>query len=170
MKILHITTVDIGGAYKAAYRLHESMTLNGLDSQILVRTRRNLDDRTEEIFRNPMQAFISKSKNGINKIYARGLIANDKLGTDVSKHPLVCEADVIVLHWINSFLSRESFLRLGKMGKRIVWVMHDMWPFTGGCHYDEYCGRYEKRCGKCPMIRGEKETDLSRKNFWIRWI
>ena len=165
MKILHITTVDIGGAYKAAYRLHESMTLNGLDSQILVRTRRHSDGRTEEVFRNPVQAFVSKGKNGINKIYARGMIANDKFGTDVSKHSLVCEADVIVLHWINSFLSYESILRLGKLGKHIVWVMHDMWPFTGGCHYDDYCGRFEKRCGNCPMIRGEKEMDLSRKNF-----
>ena len=42
--------------------------------------------------------------------------------------------------------------------------MHDMWPFTGGCHYDEGCGRYRQSCGRCPQLGSNRERDLSR---WV---
>ena len=41
MKVLHITTIDTGGAYKAAYRLHKSLQLQEVESEILVRTKLN---------------------------------------------------------------------------------------------------------------------------------
>jgi glycosyltransferase involved in cell wall biosynthesis len=37
-----------------------------------------------------------------------------------------------------------------------------MAPFTGGCHYDEECGRYRAACGACPQLRSHRERDLSR--------
>ena len=165
MKILHITTVDTGGAYKAAFRLHESLKQQGIESKILVRTKLYPTSAVEEAFRNPIESFLSKGKNGINMLLSNGDIMNDKFGTDLSKHPLVQKASVIFLHWINSFLSYKDIEKLGKLGKPVIWVMHDMWLFTGGCHVDGYCGKYESRCGNCPLISGEKENDLSRKNF-----
>ena len=39
MKVVHITTIDIGGAYKAAVRLHEGLTRIGVQSEILLRTK-----------------------------------------------------------------------------------------------------------------------------------
>lgn len=165
MNVLHITTVDTGGAYKAAYRLHECLQLQGIESKILVRTKFNPASAVEEAFGNSIEAFISKGKNGINMIFSKGEIMYDKLGTDLSKHPLIQDSDVIFLHWINSFLAYKDIEKLGKLGKSIIWVMHDMWLFTGGCHVDGYCGRYDSKCGNCPLICGEKENDLSRRNF-----
>lgn len=165
MKVLHITTIDIGGAYKAAYRLHESMQLQGMDSTILVRTKRNPVNEVQEVFSNPIGAFVSKGKNAVNMLLTKGKITYDRFGTDLSKHPLVQEASVLILHWINSFLSYRDIEKLGRLGKPIVWVMHDMWLFTGGCHVDGYCGKYETGCGDCPLIPGKKESDLSRRNF-----
>jgi hypothetical protein len=52
----------------------------------------------------------------------------------------------------------EDLLRIKKP---IIWSMHDMRPFTGGCHYDEDCGRYKNGCGKCPVLGSSKERDLS---------
>lgn len=165
MKVLHITTIDTGGAYKAAYRLHESMMLQGIDSQIMVRTKLSPNGKTIGAFNSLTEVFLSKGKNGINKLYSKGAIINDKFGTDISGHPLVQEADVLFLHWVNSFLSCKSIVRLGRLGKPIVWVMHDMWLFTGGCHVDGYCGKYDRGCGNCPLIAVGKEMDLSRRNF-----
>lgn len=165
MKVLHITTVDIGGAYKAALRLHESLQLQGVESKILVRTKRDPMSKVEEAFGNPIEAFISKGKNGINMLFADGGITFDKFGTDLSKHPLIRETNVVVLHWINSFLSYKDIEKLGQLGKPIIWILHDMWLFTGGCHYDAYCGKYDRGCGNCPLISGNQETDLSRKNY-----
>ena len=47
----------------------------------------------------------------------------------------------------------------------IVWSLHDMWPFTGGCHYDEECEAYKKTCGKCKVLGSTKPNDLSRKIY-----
>ncbi|MBA3921988.1 MAG: glycosyltransferase, partial [Nostocaceae cyanobacterium] len=44
----------------------------------------------------------------------------------------------------------------------IVWTMHDMWVFTGGCHYSQACDRYTSSCGICPQINSSKNNDLSR--------
>ena len=165
MKVLHITTIDTGGAYKAAYRLHESLQGQGIESKILVRTKLSPTSEVEEAFRSPVESLISKGKNGINMLFSEGGIMFDKFGTDLSNHPLVKETTVIFLHWINSFLSYKDIEKLGKLGKPIIWVMHDMWLFTGGCHVDGYCGKYVSRCGNCPLISGEKENDLSRRIF-----
>lgn len=165
MKVLHITTIDTGGAYKAAYRLHESMLCHGIDSKVMVRTKLDPKGQAIEVFHSPLEALFSKGKNGVNKLCSRGTIINEKFGTNISAHPLVCEADILFLHWINSFLSCKSIIQLGKLGIPIVWCMHDMWLFTGGCHVDGYCGKYDSGCGKCPLIAGARENDLSRRNF-----
>ncbi|MFM8487337.1 MAG: glycosyltransferase, partial [Bacteroidota bacterium] len=89
-------------------------------------------------------------------------------GTDISHHPLVQRADVIHLHWWNQgFLSLRNLEALGRSGKKIVWTLHDMWAFTGGCHYDWGCGRFSDACGKCPYLRFPSEKDLSNQ-VWKR--
>jgi len=68
------------------------------------------------------------------------------------------EPDVIHAHWIgDGFVPVRS---LAKLGKPIVWTMHDMWPFTGGCHYAWDCERYKQGCGSCPQL-GSRGRDLS---------
>lgn len=39
----------------------------------------------------------------------------------------------------------------------IIWSLHDMWAFTGGCHYDEECKGYEKECGNCKVLGSQKK-------------
>jgi glycosyltransferase involved in cell wall biosynthesis len=48
-----------------------------------------------------------------------------------------------------------------KTGKPVVWTMHDMWPFTGGCHYAADCVRYRGTCGLCPQLGSRRLRDLS---------
>jgi len=52
---------------------------------------------------------------------------------------------------------------IAKIKTPIIWSLLDMWAFTGGCHYDEYCGRYTEQCGYCKVLGSKKENDLSRK-------
>lgn len=165
MKVVHVSTTDYGGAYKAAARISESMRACGADSEILIRTKRYKDTPGVEIFGNPAGKFLSKAKNVINLLLSRGEIISDYIGTDITRHPLVKNADVVILHWVNSFVSYKVVERLGKLDKPIIWVMHDMWLFTGGCHVDQYCGGYERGCGYCPLLKSQKKEDISRKNF-----
>ena len=54
----------------------------------------------------------------------------------VTDLPEFRSADVIHLHWINQgMLSLEEVRRIVASDKKVVWTMHDMWPFTGICHH-----------------------------------
>ncbi len=165
MRVVHITTVDIGGAYKAVQRINESLLQNGVDSSILLRTKSDFGNPGVVALKGFFANLLSKAKNVINLLFTRGEFQADILGTDLSHNEAVRSADVIVLHWINSFLSPRQIIRLKKTGKPIVWVMHDMWPCTGGCHYDDYCGRYTEGCGCCPLLGSKRERDMSRSSI-----
>ncbi len=50
--------------------------------------------------------------------------------------------DIVHLHWVCSGMIRIE--DIARIKAPIVWSLHDMWAFTGGCHYDEECGAYEE--------------------------
>lgn len=54
---------------------------------------------------------------------------------DLSQHPLVKQADIIHLHWVNNFLDYPTFFE--KVKKPIIWTLHDMNLFQGGFHYED---------------------------------
>jgi glycosyltransferase involved in cell wall biosynthesis len=75
--------------------------------------------------------------------------------------------DVVQLHWISWFLDYRRFFKALPKNVPLVWRLSDMNPFTGGCHYSGGCCRFEKTCGRCPMLESEREDDLSRA-IWMR--
>jgi glycosyltransferase involved in cell wall biosynthesis len=69
---------------------------------------------------------------------------------------------IVNLHWVlDGFVSVEMVPRLGLP---LVWTMHDMWPFTGGCDYSLGCERFTQACGACPVAGSKSPRDLS---HWI---
>ena len=48
----------------------------------------------------------------------------------------------------------------------VVWSLHDMWPFTGGCHYSGECEKFLSTCNRCPLLKSSMPYDLSRWIFW----
>lgn len=164
MRIVHLATTDFGGAFKATMRINESLQKQGTESSILIRTR-FYDTNTIEVMDTITKKILSKVRNGFNLLFSHGEVISDLFGADVSRNPLIKEADVIFLHWVNSFISVGSIRKLLKLGKPIIWVMHDMWVFTGGCHCDRYCGRYELGCGECPLMESKNKFDRSYKNM-----
>lgn len=163
MKILHLSTSDIeGGAARAAYRLHGGLTANGIQSQMLVRARSSLDPKSIA-----EKSWITKLGPTFNSLPLRsyskqaGVMFSpqwfpDVLGKSIGK---LCP-DILQLHWVcNGFLRIET---LQSLTLPMVWTLHDMWPFTGGCHYSQSCNRYEQECGSCPQLKSERTKDLSR--------
>lgn len=165
IRVVHITTIDEGGAYTAVCRIQDSLRKEGFLSDVLVRTKQQLSSDVVAFQNSVLKSIISKTKNVINRCFAQGEITRDLLGSDISKHELIKEADIIFLHWINSFLSYRTIEKLFKLGKPIIWVMHDTWLFTGGCHVNLTCERYRNGCGNCPFIGKHKEQDISYKNY-----
>jgi glycosyltransferase involved in cell wall biosynthesis len=169
MKILHINTRDLeGGAARAAYRLHQGLQDINVDSQMLVQTKIS-DDQTVIAPPTIIEKGIAKFGGILDtlppKFYRQrkqSPFSTQWLPDIISRQVTQLAPDLINLHWI-----RDSHLRIetiAKFKQPVVWTLHDMWPFTGGCHYDQNCGKYMESCGACPQLGSSANLDLSR---WI---
>lgn len=68
--------------------------------------------------------------------------------------------DLVCLNWINDdFLSIDE---IGRFKVPVVWVFHDLWAVTGGCHYPGSCTGFNQSCGNCPKLKYPGENDWSR--------
>lgn len=159
MKVAHFVTIDFGGAYRAAARISDAMQSETCESTLYCRTKNGADNPGIEILHSSGQRFLSKVKNVGNLLFSSGEIVIDKFGTAISKKKEFKEADIIILHWVNSFVSVREIEKIASKGKPVIWVMHDMWNFTGGCHYDRYCNGFKKECGNCPILASNNPHD-----------
>lgn len=76
--------------------------------------------------------------------------------------------EIICLHWINGLLDAQSIRRIhDHFRSPLVWLIHDLEPLTGGCHYSFGCDGYTKQCGECPRIGSANSNDLSHQ-IWLR--
>ncbi|MCA1992892.1 MAG: glycosyltransferase family 4 protein [Coleofasciculus sp. S288] len=162
MKILHLSTSDIeGGAARAAYRLHQGLQTIGVESQMLVRAKSSVDttviaEKTvitklgPPLGGLPLQLYSDRDRTSFSPQWFP-----DALAPKVAQ----LNPDVINLHWVcNGYLQIET---LAKLNKPLVWILHDMWAFTGGCHYSEECDRYTSSCSACPQLKSQRNWDLS---------
>ena len=173
MKILIVNTYDIeGGAARAAYRLHRSLLNESIESQMVVVGKRS-DDYTviplaqdfgkiKNRLRNYQFRFmnqITKYPNKTKTYFSTSFLDFSNIVEKIN----ALNPDIVHLHWIcNEMIKIED---LAKIKAPIVWSLHDMWAFTGGCHYDEECGRYRESCGQCKVLGSKDENDLSRMIF-----
>jgi glycosyltransferase involved in cell wall biosynthesis len=78
----------------------------------------------------------------------------------------IVRPDVIHLHWTAQGIDYRTFLDSIPSSLPVVWTLHDMEPFTGGCHYAGPCVRYQERCGSCPQLNALRNpADLSAITF-----
>lgn len=168
MKILLLSTSDVeGGAARAAYRLHQGLRSIGKDSQVIVRAKKT-NDKSVVV----EQSILTKLGPTLNNFPLRSYSMPEKtmfspqwfpdaLSTAVTR----INPDIVNLHWVcNGYLRVETLPRLKKP---LVWTLQDMWPFTGGCHYNQDCDRYTASCGNCPQLNSGRENDLSHQ-IWKR--
>lgn len=164
---------NAGGAAMATYRLHRGLRSIGVNSQLMV-SHKGTDDstvigrETQSRVQKVISLLYSRRDERITRHYhamGSGIFSParcpDKLVQGVSG----LNPDIVHLFWVNSGFMKIETLRQFK--SPIVWTLHDMWPFTGGCHYDDECGRFRQSCGKCPILNSESEHDLSR-HVWER--
>ncbi len=161
MKVVLVNTSESkGGAAVACKRLYTNYKENNVDCKLIVFNKTSTDE-------NVIQIPVSKIKHlFISFLFYLELIIQKLLkkkhvdfsfsffGIDLSKIKEIQEADIIHLHWINnSFIQIKGLQKLINSNKKIVWTMHDMWTFTGGCHYSDTCELYKNTCTNCPKLK-----------------
>ena len=171
MKILIINMSDIqGGAARAAYRLHKALLESGIDSQMLVQNKSS-DDYTIIGPTTKGQKLIAKLRPTIDSLPVRRyknrtktLFSPSWFGfSGIVDKINEINPDIVHLHWICGGMMRVE--DIPRIKAPIVWSLHDMWAFTGGCHYDEECEGYKETCGNCKVLGSNRQNDLSTKIF-----
>jgi len=158
IKILHIGTLDSGGAGLGMINLHLAMLERGFDSKVLVLSKSTNYNSVYEahsninFFRPSSNKLLAKFQRALRrrgylktetekiesivrsiKAEERTFFTSPITNYDISGNELVKEADIINLHWISDFVDIKSFFKNVK--KPIVWSMRDENPGLGGFHY-----------------------------------
>lgn len=160
LKVVIVNRSDrTGGAAVVSFRLMEALRAAGVDARMLV-VEKLSDSPYVETVASPLAVKIPFVAERLGIFLADGLdrgnlfkIDNGAWGLPLWHHPLIEDADVVCLNWINQgMLSLKGIRRIGDMGKPIVWTMHDMWNLTGICHHAGTCARWLMACGDCPLL------------------
>lgn len=175
MRILQISHFDrVGGACIAAYRQHQALLRAGVDSRMWVRQKFTQDPAVQEF--SPSLRFGPRFRrlwrrralrNEARRSVRSGVFLDDRSehgGDELAGLP---SADVINVQSFWKFIDLPSLLERLPSEVPVVFTMHEMAPFTGGCDYARDCTRFLEGCGRCPLMGGRDDNDLSRRS-WLR--
>jgi len=187
LNVVHLCSQDYGGAGKAAYRTHKGLQAMGIHSTLLVLNKRSGDSSVKVLppryghqvancldlpaYQSPLWFQQAGNWHNLYKIYPQrppGLELFTDVESDVRFDLIqeIVDADIINFHWVAGALDYASAV-LALRHKPIVWTLHDMNPFTGGCHYAGDCLKYTSSCGACPQLGSDVVEDHSRK-IWAQ--
>ena len=169
MRVVHVTAFIGGGAGRATVHLHESLMELGVDSHVFTFDRRS---RLVPTYHSPsglLGRFVSRYMMNIdklpNKFYRSERVqwSNNWAPNMTLREVIGLKPDVVHLHGIGAgVLPIKDFPHLRIP---LVWTLHDMIAFTGGCHYSGDCLRYRDACGSCPGLCSNSASDLSHRNW-----
>jgi glycosyltransferase involved in cell wall biosynthesis len=179
VRITHLSKYDItGGAGLAAYRLHTGLRSLGHDSRMLVYDKESTDpsvigfvppfDWRTRLRRGLSRRLIERSQEALESRPAgAGYFSDDRSqhGGDALRQAL--PTDVLHLHWIANFIDYSGFFRRLPRELPVLWTLHDMNPFTGGCHHAAQCQNFLTCCGDCPQLSSPSSRDFSSR-VWRR--
>lgn len=164
-----------GGAAVVSRRLMHALCDAGVDAHMLVAHKGTDDPRV--VLAAPAWRYKIPFLEEAADIYLHNgrcradifKVSTGRYGLPLSRHPLVAQADAVILAWINQgFCNFADISRMARAGKRLIWIMHDMWNLTGICHHAGDCRAYERPegCSHCPMLHSSAcAHDLSARTW-----
>jgi glycosyltransferase involved in cell wall biosynthesis len=174
MKIVIVNFSETkGGAAKAAKRLHLALLENNIDSTYLTQFKETTD---KTVIGNTSKLSVIKAKFAVkleeiplkkysikkNASFSASLTGTKKIIDQINK----LNPDIVHLHWINAGMFSIHQIKL--INAKIVWSLHDMWAYTGGCHYSGDCDKFKTTCGSCYILESKNFNDLSNKVFFLK--
>lgn len=179
MKVVHLNSYLGGGAATAARRLHDSLITEGVDSTFCYASGPAPAAGYAPCFRGPAglvrQAWELGRRAVRIKPYLWGRARDYDVFSDSAwllplfARQLPGTPDIVHLHWTADLLNYGSFFSSLDAATPLVWTLHDMHPFTGGCHYSFGCDKFTAACGECMQLNGLRSArDPSWRNLQIK--
>ncbi|MCU0451739.1 MAG: glycosyltransferase, partial [Bernardetiaceae bacterium] len=169
-RVLHISTYDgLGGAARACVRLHTGLREAGWPSALLTLDRSSPGITAHSTYNALPKGWAAAVNGKIRSFYyyrqlrqlqqvrppGREFFSWPAAPIDVTQTPQFQQADILNLHYVSEFVDYFSFfaqLAARYPAKRVVWTLHDMSAFTGGCHHADECLGYQRACQACPQL------------------
>ena len=183
ISVSHFNTFPYGGAATASLRNHAGLVQQGVDSQYFwFRDERggSHGDNVHQIeLSAPKTSFLNslfgrkkqrQQQKEVYRLFDTHLQTRDAALETFSMARLpepgalpahAVNVDVVHLNWISFFADYPSFFASIPQHVPIVWTLHDMNAFTGGCHYSGDCEGFKTGCGSCPQIVAPGPQDVS---------
>ena len=187
MIVDQLNTYLEGGAGIAARRLHARLRSVGVDSRLWygkpTRSRVATDGVEPIVWTKKRKSPVAGTAVDLAAIFSRvarkwelrwalrGRVKDREIFTSPRiDHPTRFEqsslhGDVLHLHWIAKMVDYPSFFASLPADLPVVWTLHDMNPFTGGCHHADECSRYVTGCQSCPQLGKRGPADLAQRGF-----
>ena len=173
MKIVHINfSSDSGGAAIAVRRIHDLLCSEQIDSNLLV-CESNIEDdkiikikKTSENIKTQIKKTISRKLKIFFKTQNKNTHSINMIPSNLIKIVNDLNPDYVNLHWIGN--ETISISDIKKIKSKIIWTLHDMWPFCGAEHYTNN-SRYIDGYLKSNRPSSERGFDLN-KFIWEKKI
>lgn len=178
MLVTHLSSSDaVGGAAIAAHRLHEGLRRLGVASRMLVAEKSIQDENVTPVVRSRTfhrrlqrrlrSELIARQFARYSKTRPTSLdsFSDDRVAEPNALNQTISRSGIYHLHWVAGLLDYRSFFRSIPGAVPLVWTLHDMNPFTGGCHYTAGCEKFAAGCGACPALGSVTSFDLSAASF-----
>lgn len=182
MKILNIvpgTSARGGGLLNAAWRHHECLRAQGLDSLLFSRGTQGVAGthyvyngetslphrlanriRYELLEWSRRTTFRRREGLAMAESFADGRVHD---GASIARR--MPPYDIAHVHHIDSFIGYDWFFRTLPRTAPVVWTLHDNMPLTGGCQSNFGCEHYVNGCGNCPQLLLQGPNDGSRQGY-----
>jgi glycosyltransferase involved in cell wall biosynthesis len=150
MKVLQLSYSKSGGAGAVASNLSAALNGIGVDSEFKYKLDTNLLNEPFRSLGSTLGAatdeYLAKRKSFRNPISLHREKFNKSVELNLKNY------DLINLHWTPGFIRLAGIKELLLSGLPVVWTLHDMWAFTGVCHFSGDCLSFKSGCNECPAV------------------
>ncbi len=176
-RVKHYTTYPArGGAGIAALRLVRGLcrrghraTLIGLAGEEAVPEIRSIvysRSPLANIRRRVRSGQISRIPDGYAGLSRQGAaFFTDRSAHGVAMADTFAGADILHFHWVADLIDYADTLSRLPAGIPVVWTLHDMGAFTGGCTYSLGCEGFLSGCEDCPQLLESGARAEARRSF-----
>lgn len=171
MKVLQVnTTYNIGSTGRIVAGIDNVLKSFGVDSYCAFGYGNQVDDHHYKIINwldSKIHNFLSRlsDSQGLHSSY------RTKLFIDYVRQ---VNPDIVHLHNLHgNYLNIDILFKyLQNSQCKVVWTLHDCWPFTGHCAYFDLvqCEKWKTNCYNCPQIKAYPSSliDNCMSNFKLR--
>ena len=151
MQIDHITFSKTGGAGIVANTIANAQRELGHDVNVL--TVVDSDLRSEPLKKPVLTVAAALDEWSLSSHREKTLFSTLRGNLESLESSKIRSDSIIHLHWMPGVMNHQSVKTLLDSGRKVVWTLHDMNPFTGGCHHSHDCEQFTQGCSSCPQAR-----------------